>query len=182
MNTIQNSANSNISVGISISAANLRARSTSVPELEVGQDDTLTLSSGTCRSNSTLNNEDTEEIKADYNAKTLTEVLKDLGGLDASGFCRYWNYPYHEYKVETMDRYMLGLQRIPNGRFGMHAQASSKPYKKKPVILFHGLCLSTDIFLCMPDPTRCLAFVLADAGYDVWLANNRVNIPFTIGK
>ncbi|XP_040067423.1 lipase 3-like [Ixodes scapularis] len=78
-------------------------------------------------------------------------------------------YPVEEYEVSTTDGYVLGIQRIPRGR-----NESGRPSerRKTPVFLQHGLLASsTDYVLNFPE--QSLGFLLADAGYDVWLGNNR---------
>ena len=63
-------------------------------------------------------------------------------------------------------------ESIANGR---SEGASGSQYKdgqrKFPVLLMHGLLQSAGAFCCTDD--KSLAFILAKAGYDVWLGNNR---------
>ncbi|TKY66416.1 Triacylglycerol lipase 2 [Spatholobus suberectus] len=67
--------------------------------------------------------------------------------------------------VTTEDGYILSLQRLPIGRYGKKAD-------KPPVLLQHGLFCDAIIWL-VNCPDESLGFILADNGYDVWLANAR---------
>ncbi|PNT04968.3 hypothetical protein POPTR_014G159900v4 [Populus trichocarpa] len=74
-------------------------------------------------------------------------------------------YACQEHTVTTKDGYILSLQRMPSGLSG---QAADKP----PVLLQHGLMMDGVTWL-MNLPDESLAFILADNGYDVWIANSR---------
>ncbi|NXA79035.1 LIPM Lipase, partial [Thryothorus ludovicianus] len=79
----------------------------------------------------------------------------------------FHGYPSKEYEVMTEDGYFLSLNRIPHNR-----RDAGLSGNRSPVLLVHGFCLDggdwVDNF-----PDNSLAFILADAGHDVWIGNNR---------
>uniref|UniRef100_A0A8C0E3K9 Gastric triacylglycerol lipase n=1 Tax=Balaenoptera musculus TaxID=9771 RepID=A0A8C0E3K9_BALMU len=77
----------------------------------------------------------------------------------------YWGYPYEKYDIVTKDGYILGIYKIPHGRACLRTSA------KPAVYLQHGLTASASNWICNP-PNNSLAFLLADAGYDVWMGNS----------
>ncbi|XP_014243472.1 lipase 3-like [Cimex lectularius] len=76
-------------------------------------------------------------------------------------------YPLEEHEIETEDGYLLTVYRIPYG-LNNSAQGSRRP----PLFLQHGI-LSNSACWVLSDPSKGLAFILADAGYDVWMGNSR---------
>ena len=79
-------------------------------------------------------------------------------------------YPYELHNITTADGFVLHAQRIPHGRNGAFA-GTARP----PVILQHGL-LDSAFTWVMNSAEESLAFILADAGFDVFLTNSRGNL------
>ncbi|XP_063366211.1 lipase 3-like [Cydia amplana] len=81
-------------------------------------------------------------------------------------------YPAESHMVITEDGYILTLHRIPHAKVGNGSRRIDIP--RKTVLLHHGL-LGSSADWVIAGPEKSLAYVLSNAGYDVWLANVRGN-------
>lgn len=76
--------------------------------------------------------------------------------------------------VQTIDGYVLGIQRlslIPKDGDNHKNKTASHSVFKGAILLLHGTLQDSESFLC--SGSSSLALVLCQAGYDVWLGNNR---------
>ena len=80
---------------------------------------------------------------------------------------RLHGYPIEEHLVTTKDGFVLMIHRIPHGQTGIQ-----DPTPRPPVLLMHGFLMSSEVWVTKT-PSSSLAFLLADAGFDVYLLNAR---------
>jgi len=79
---------------------------------------------------------------------------------------RYHGYPVENHYIQTKDGYIITVQRIPYGRSG----PGTKP--RKPVLVQHGMFCTSAVWVSNT-ADKNLPYLLAEAGYDVWLGNVR---------
>ncbi|XP_016840204.1 lipase 3 isoform X1 [Nasonia vitripennis] len=88
--------------------------------------------------------------------------------LDTAQLVRKYGYQAESHLVETEDGYLLTVHRIPGNN-------SASVYSGKPVVLLQHGILGSSADWVMLGPNQSLAYILSNAGYDVWMGNSRGN-------
>ncbi|KAB0799644.1 hypothetical protein PPYR_07524 [Photinus pyralis] len=103
-----------------------------------------------------------EEVR--YGDLVTNFVVPEDAKLLVPELIRKYGYPCEVHTVVSKDGYVLEMHRIPFGKSG--------PSENRPAVyLQHGILASSADWVLKQDTG--LGYVLADAGYDVWMPNVR---------
>ncbi|XP_004489603.1 triacylglycerol lipase 2-like [Cicer arietinum] len=101
------------------------------------------------------------------NFKSFVNYNSSVNGLCATSVI-IRGYKCQEFEVTTPDGYILSIQRIPEGRYGVGSNVT----KKEPVLIQHGVLVDGTTWF-LNNPEQNLPMILADEGFDVWISNTR---------